>query len=157
VRANWDAIGNAWNQWVLNYTPERQRNLLQYFGFEHPDWRMLAALMFGLGTLALAAVTLPLLLIRRQTDPLDKLYSTLCKRMVRHSMARQIHEGPATYRRRLCAAGSPLTPQTKNAAARFLKLYETLRYGADSGPDTVSPVSFKNQLKKLKYLLSQCR
>lgn len=157
VRANWDAVGNAWNQWVLNYTPERQKNLLQYFGLEQLDWRMLTALMFGLGTLALAAVTLPLLLIRQRPDPLDKLYLTLSKRMVRHSMGRQIHEGPHAYRRRLCAASSPLTPQTKNAVSRFLKLYETLRYGADSGTDTVAPVSFKNQFKKLKYLLSQCR
>ena len=157
VRQNWDAISNSWNQWVLNYSPERQRSLLQSFGIDQLDWRMMVGLMFGIGTLAVALVTLPLLLVRNKIDPLDKVYSSFCKRMVKLNMTRQLHEGATAYRQRLCATDSTLTPQAKNAAAMFLQCYETFRYSANDGPDTVSLASLKSQLKKLKPLLSQCR
>ncbi|PUA17223.1 DUF3488 and transglutaminase-like domain-containing protein [Glaciimonas sp. PCH181] len=157
VRQNWDAISNSWNQWVLNYTPERQKSLLQSFGIDQLDWRMMVGLMFGIGALVVALVTLPLLLVRNKIAPLDKVYSAFCKRMAKLNMTRQLHEGATAYRQRLCATESPLTPQAKNAAAMFLQSYETFRYSANDGPDTVSLTSLKSQLKKLKPLLSQCR
>ena len=32
LRYRWDAVTNAWNQWVLGYNPERQRELLRRLG-----------------------------------------------------------------------------------------------------------------------------
>ena len=43
-RDNRDAINNAWNQWVLDYTPARQCGFLQSLGIDDPDWGTLAAL-----------------------------------------------------------------------------------------------------------------
>lgn len=154
VRENWEALSNNWNQWVLNYTQDKQKSLLQYFGIQQFDWRMLVGLMVGFGALALAVVALPLLLVRNKIEPLDKVYSGFCNRMVRHGMVRQPHEGPASYRMRLCAEASPLTPTAKNAAALFLTAYEALRYGTNNGPDKVTLASLKTQLNKLKPLLS---
>ncbi len=171
IQNRWDAIGNGWTQWVLNYTPDRQKNLLQTilkaFNVQHAEqydgsrliW-MLLTLMLALGTVAICAVTLPLLLIARKTDPLDALYSALCKRMAKRGLAKKVHEGPATFRRRLCAPDSPLSPAAKDAIARFLKLYETLRYGEATDAKTNASNGTSSagyQFKKLKYLLSQCR
>ncbi|MGS0741567.1 transglutaminase TgpA family protein [Glaciimonas sp. GG7] len=159
VRVNWDAINNSWNQWVLNYTPERQKSLLESLGIGQLDWRMLTALMIALGSLGLALVSLPLLVVRNKIAPLDKVYSAFCKRMARLHMTRQIHEGASAYRQRLCATDSTLTPEAKSAIADFLQTYETLRYGPINGADhkTVSLAALKSQFNKLKPLLSPCR
>ncbi|MDP5007916.1 MAG: transglutaminase domain-containing protein, partial [Glaciimonas sp.] len=169
----WDALGNGWTQWVLNYTQDRQKSLLQtilrtlkiarseqYDG--HRLMSLLFALMLALGSIALAAVTLSMWLVARKVAPLDALYSTLCKRMSKHGLIKEGHEGPATFRRRLCAQDSPLSPEAKNAVTRFLKLYEDLRYGADATNSVInSAPSFRrqkssHQFKKLKFLLSLC-
>ncbi|QRX83666.1 DUF3488 and transglutaminase-like domain-containing protein [Glaciimonas sp. PAMC28666] len=154
VRENWEALSNNWNQWVLNYTPDKQKSLLQYFGIQQLDWRALVGLLVGFGTFAMAVVALPLLFVRNKIDPLDKVYSGFCNRMVKHGMTRQPHEGPGAYRERLCGEASPLTPKAKSAAALFLKAYETLRYGTNHGTDKVTLASLKAQFNKLKPLLS---
>ncbi|MFC5472708.1 transglutaminase TgpA family protein [Paraherbaspirillum soli] len=154
VRANWEALNNGWNQWALNYTPDRQRSFLAALGFEQFDWRALIALMSAIAAVAVGTVTLPLLLARSRANPLDKLYSALCARMAGRGIEREKHEGPSSYRRRLCATDSPLPPATKLAVERFMNLYEALRYGADCGPDNIPPAPL---MAKLKLLLSQCR
>ena len=39
----WEAVNNAWNQYVLGYNPQRQRELLSRLGLPDADWRKLAA------------------------------------------------------------------------------------------------------------------
>ncbi|WP_395826544.1 DUF3488 and DUF4129 domain-containing transglutaminase family protein [Collimonas sp.] len=158
ARANWEALGNSWNQWVLNYTPARQQSFMRWLGLGEFDWRSLTLLMFAIGAVATGSVTLPLLLARNRRDRLDTLYSALCTQMARRGIPRQQYEGPRTYESRLCAADSPLSPATKNGVSRFISLYETLRYGADYGDahdkKNIPPASLMAQLK---LLLSQCR
>ena len=158
ARANWEALGNGWNQWVLNYTPARQQGLLRWLGLGEFDWRSLTILMLAIGAVAAGTVTLPLLLARNKANPLDTVYSALCAQMARRGIPRHKHEGPRTYEHRLCASDSPLSPTAKLAVQRFMSLYETLRYGADfsadDGKDTIPPAPL---MAKLKLLLSQCR
>lgn len=154
LRANWEALSNGWNQWVLNYTPARQMGLMRWLGFDELDWRTLSILMLAIGAVAAGSVTLPLLLTRNKNKPLDTVYSALCAQMARRGMARNQHEGPSTYARRLCASDSPLSPSVKIAVKRFMALYEALQYGADYGPDNKPPAPL---LAQLKLLLSQCR
>ncbi len=161
LRANWDAATNAWNQWVLNYSSETQRSLLQSLGFADPDWRTLT-LLLALGASALLALPIVLALRqRRRTDIATALYSALSQRMARHGMARAIHEGPRAYRQRLTAPRSPLTADSKAAAVRFLKLYEMLRYdlagAASSGENSPAPAYRAAILSRLKALLKECR
>ncbi|WP_019141721.1 transglutaminase TgpA family protein [Noviherbaspirillum massiliense] len=151
LRYSWEALNNAWNQWVLSYTPERQRNFLKWLGFEDVSWRTLAILMTALGCAVLALTMLPLLFQRRKTDPVDALFQTLCKNMARRGIARAVHEGPRAYAARLTAQESPLPPNQKAAAAGFLTLYEHLRYGL---PDEKAT---DGALTQLKSLLAECR
>lgn len=150
LRQNWEALANAWNQWVLNYTPEKQRNFFKWLGFEDIDWRTMIALMFALGAAVTAIVVLPLLVHQQKRDPVDAIYQSLCTRMARQGYPRAPHEGPRDYCTRLTAPDSPLAAERKAAIARFLALYETVRYGA---PEHV-PGAY---LSQLKTLLSACR
>lgn len=150
VRQQWDALNNGWNQWVLNYTPEKQKKFVEWMGFEYVDWRRMIALMFTFAIAAIAIVMLPLIVQQKRRDPLTVVYERLCQRMARKGLPKLTHEGPRAYCERLCASDSPLTPKQKSALAHFLKLYETVRYGATNE----TPAS---ALAKLKSLLAECR
>jgi hypothetical protein len=156
LRQNWDAVTNAWNQWVLDYTPDRQRNFIRSMGFDNADWGTLTALMFGIGATVMAIIAVPLIRNRQKINPVDKIYLALCRQMARHGYARAIHEGPRAYGARLTAASSSLAPDKQIAVTRFLELYEAVRYGmlspADATPNTPAAV-----ISKLKSLLVQCR
>lgn len=163
MQQHWDAITNGWNQWVMNYTPDKQKSFLRSLGFDNADWRTMAMLLLVCGSVALGAVTLPLLLHRQKRDPLDVLYRALCQRMAQRGLPRAPHEGPRAYRRRLIDADSPLTPQAKSAASQFLKLIESARYAA-TGPASNANASGAAAshsraalISTLKSLLSQCR
>ena len=39
MRQAWDAMQNAWNEWILDYDLDRQRSLLEKLGFEKTDWK----------------------------------------------------------------------------------------------------------------------
>ncbi|QIM54742.1 transglutaminaseTgpA domain-containing protein [Hydrogenophaga crocea] len=47
LRANWEALNNTWNQWVLNYTQDRQFELLRSLGVASPSWQDLALVLFA--------------------------------------------------------------------------------------------------------------
>ncbi|MBU3740442.1 MAG: DUF3488 domain-containing protein, partial [Rhodoferax sp.] len=52
LRSLWEATNNRWNQWVLNYTQDRQMNLLRGLGFDAPTWQTLSYLLIAVGVLA---------------------------------------------------------------------------------------------------------
>lgn len=151
IRLNWDAVANSWNQWVLNYTPDRQRNFIQSLGFKDADWRTLSGLLFSVGVLVMAIIAYPLVMQRPRVDPVKAVYGKFCDAFARRGMARAGHEGPRAYLTRLTAADSPLAADKKIAAARFLHLYEAVQYG------TVERLSPAATVSQLKSLLAECR
>lgn len=151
-RFRWDATTNAWNQWVLNYTPARQRDFISSFGLRNVDWHTLILLMVAFGSLITAIVVVPLVWQRQKRDPLDAIYRTFCQRLAHLGPAyvRLAHEGPRAYAERL--ATLPLAPEKKAAIARFLACYELARYGTMNANQ--SPAS---PLHQLQSLLAECR
>jgi protein-glutamine gamma-glutamyltransferase len=150
LRQNWEAVTNAWNQRVLNYTPEKQKELVQSLGFDHVDWRTLTALMFLLGSAVTAVMVLPLIVNRPRIAPADAAYHALCRSLERQGMPRALHEGPRAYRARLTAADSRLSSEKKAAAARFLEIYETLRYGDSDKPSATAVAQLKSLLTDIR-------
>jgi protein-glutamine gamma-glutamyltransferase len=150
LRQNWEAVTNAWNQRVLNYTPDKQKDLIRSLGFDHVDWHTLTALMFLLGSVVTAVMVLPLIVNRPRVAPADAAYRALCRSLERQDMPRALHEGPRAYCTRLIATDSPLSIEKKAAAARFLELYETLRYGGSVKPS-------RSAVSQLKSLLTEIR
>jgi transglutaminase-like putative cysteine protease len=117
------AVNNGWNQWVLNYSPQRQRAVVDSVQSSLSGWRM---------PVLLASLTSVLLLWRflqrrRASDPIDALYSALCSRLARLGLARSADEGPRAYCARISAAAR-LAPAAQAAAAEFLGRYSDWRY-----------------------------
>lgn len=156
LRLRWDALNNAWNQWVLDYTPARQRNLLESLGFGQAGWRTLTMLMLVFGIAATALTLLPLLRRRAPADPAELLYMKLCRRLAQHGYARAPHEGPRAFRLRIAEAGA-LPPAMQAAAIRFLELYETLRYAPADERGRNEKHRRKAAVSQLTLLLAECR
>jgi protein-glutamine gamma-glutamyltransferase len=150
LRDNRDAMNNAWNQWVLDYTPARQHGFLQSLGIDDPDWGTLTVLALTLGAAVTALVALPLVRNRQKTDPVEVLYRSFCSALARQGLPRATYEGPLAYRIRLQEA--PLPPVRRAAALRFLELYEILRYGT---PEMLHDSSATTPISQLKSLLAQ--
>ena len=144
VRYAVGAMNNGWNQWVLNYTPQRQRGMVEQLQSSLLDWR----LPVWLGILAIVLLLGRTLLRRREIDPVDALYSALCTRLSRLGLARSADEGPQAYAARIKAAGK-LGPEALAAAQEFLQRYSRWRY-APGGADARLAAT-------LKRLLSQVR
>lgn len=151
LRFRWDAVTNAWNQWVLNYSPTRQRSLIQSFGFGDVDWYTMGALLLAAGGTVLAIVAWPLIRHRQTLDPLRALYGRFCQLMAKQGLAREQYEGPRDYRNRIMHDGTILPSEKKIAAGRFLEFYEAVQYGTFSA--SPNPAN----LSQLKSLLVQCR
>lgn len=125
LRYRWDAVANTWNQWILGYNPQRQRDLLSRFGMKSPDWqRMTAALAVLCGTV-LAGLTLWALRQRRRIDPAQALWLRAGRRLARRGLARRPWEGPLDYAARVAAA----RPEIAADIQAIARLYGAVRYG----------------------------
>jgi hypothetical protein len=140
------AANNGWNQWVLNYTPQRQHALMESLQENLFSWRSAALLALACTVLLLGGK----LSRQRRRDPVDRLYSALCHRLAQLGLPRAPDEGPTAYAARIQAAA--LAPGPKAAAAEFLRRYSAWRYGPQSPPaHGGGPVTI------LKQLLSRVR
>lgn len=124
LRFHWDAAGNAWNQWVLGYNPERQLDLLARLGMRSPDWRSMTVVMTILCSVVLAALTAWALLQRRRSDPAQAIWRRLTRRLERRGIPFLPWEGPLAYARRAAA----LHPELGGKLAVIAKLYAQIRY-----------------------------
>jgi transglutaminase-like putative cysteine protease len=147
VRYAIGAANNGWNQWVLNYSAQRQQALME----------TLQENLFGWRSAVLLALLCVVLLIagkfsrQRRENPVDKLYSALCHRLGQLGLPRAPDEGPTAYAARI--AGAALAPEPKAAAAEFLRRYSAWRYA----PPPQSPPHGAGLLTTLKQLLSRVR
>ncbi|THC44944.1 DUF3488 and transglutaminase-like domain-containing protein [Massilia sp. Mn16-1_5] len=147
MRYAFGAVNNGWNQWVLNYTPQRQQNVVDSVRASLFDWRMPVLL----ATLITVLLLWRIFLRRREIDPVDALYSALCSRLARLGLARAADESPSAYSARI-RAEARLAPPAEAAAAEFLGRYSAWRYAP-------RPVAAKDThlAATLKRLLSQVR
>lgn len=146
VRFAIGAVNDGWRQWVLNYSPRRQHDLLDSLQAGLLRWQ----------NLALVALVVPLLLLgakfdrRRRRDPVDTLYSALCERLGQLGLPRAPDEGPNAYACRLGDAA--LADDARAAAAEFLRRYSVHRYAAPGAVASAAAL-----VPTLKTLLSRVR
>jgi transglutaminase-like putative cysteine protease len=150
LRAVWDAANNRWNQWVLNYSPHQQFNLLAHLGFEQPSWQDLLRLLAGLVASAAALAALGAWLWRSHTDPWLKLLA-----QARHHWARRGLATPAhTTARELALALQNRPPgisplPVRQAWLNWLAVLEAQRY-APTQPATPGLGELRHQLRQLR-------
>lgn len=124
LRFNWEALHNAWNQWVLSYTPQRQRALLARMGLD-PDGRTLALAFAVTLSLLLGALAVFSLRHRIERDPLADAYGLLRRRLADAGI-----DSPPTLAPRslLARIERQLAPASAEAAREILLAFERWRY-----------------------------
>jgi transglutaminase-like putative cysteine protease len=136
ARLTWDSLANSWNQVVLGYTIDQQRQLMQRIGIDDATWQSMVSVMFiatGAITLALALFMLRKLHALRP-DPVSAAYRRFCERLARRGVTRHPSEGPDAFRKRAVAA----YPELSAAIASISDLYIRLRYSRDAQPADVA-------------------
>jgi len=130
VRYNWDALANKWNQLVLGYNPERQREFLTRFGMNEPNWEsMVLSLFWAVGVL-LALLSAWLLRRMRTADPVQRLWLSFCSKLGKKGSPRSAHEGPADF----VARASERYPGEAERIRAIGERYIALRYGEPTDP-----------------------
>lgn len=128
IRATWEAVNNAWNQRVLNYTQGKQLDLLKDMGFESPSWQDLSYVLIGIVVLASLIGAAWTLWDRTQHDPWLRLL--------------------ARARKRLSKAGIESTPAT---SPRQLAKQMQLKYPAEPGSQVTEIHDWLMQLELQRY------
>jgi protein-glutamine gamma-glutamyltransferase len=144
LRLTWDLMANTWNQWVLGYTPERQRLLLSRVGIDDAAWHTLAmAMVVASFFVVLVLVAFLLRSIRaRVRDPVKIAYIRFCEKLNHKGLPRHPSEGPVDYARRLAGTRPDLGP----AVTAITQLYVALRYGTEAGG--ASLVEFERRVRQ---------
>ena len=145
LRFRYAALNNSWNQWVLDYNPDRQRSFLAELGSAFGNWRS----ALGAALVCALAWLLHWRRQRRPAAPLDGLYQAFCRLQARHGYARRPDEGPLSYAARL--RDMPASADKHAAMETFLTLYGALKYGGAGAEQRTA------SLKALKTLLPLCR
>jgi len=134
ARNNWEALTNQWNQWVLGYNPDRQREMLSWLGMREPSWQTMTVMLFWgvAGVLLLIALWL-LRGIQRQ-DAVQRTWLRFCGKLARAGLARASAEGPLDYAGRIAGR----IPSREAAVRAIASLYVDLRYGPRAGVESVA-------------------
>ena len=130
LRDNWEALGNRWNQWVLAYNPDRQREMMAWFGIRSPSWETLAMVLFWTVASVLGVIALWLFARYQPVDPTQRAWLAFCRKLGRVGVARNDSEGPLDFSERAAAR----LPARAEAMRAIAGLYVEIRYGraADS-------------------------
>jgi len=142
LRYSLDALNSSWDQWVLSYGPELQREVLAALGFSHPTWKnmtlvlvmLVSALLFGIAGWLLIKKPGP-------SDPVLRAWRGFCTRVARLGIPRRPCEGPRDFSRRIVAARPELERQVNRITEAFIQL----RYGRPNDP--------ANRLAQLRRLV----
>lgn len=132
---SWDYLDSAWNEWVLAYGSERQKELLSDLGFGPVDWEeMTLAMITGLALIVLGYAGWYTFRQQRRLDPVARAYRAYCAKLARCGLARLAHEGPLNFGDRVATA----RPDLADAARTIGQLYTLLRYGTLHDPQALA-------------------
>ena len=128
LRYRWEAINNAWNQHILGYDPQRQRDLLARLGLPEADWRSLATLLGTICSLLVAALMAWAIIQRPRRDPALRLWHTA----LRHLARRQVDCPPWETPLDLACRVAQQCPELAAPFQRVVDAYLLARYGTDN-------------------------
>ena len=145
----WDALENAWNQWVLAYNTNMGIDLLERLGIKSANWMTLFKVLMGV----LSAIVLFVVLFykwkRREKDNWLKVYNLLCKKLQKAGI--QVNTGipPRTVAHLLEESKANNHEQVSNVLFGL----EKLRYT----PSSFTSAEYQKTLNQLKLLIKQLK
>ncbi|MCK9382168.1 MAG: DUF3488 and transglutaminase-like domain-containing protein [Sulfuritalea sp.] len=144
LRYRLDAITNGWNQRVLGYNPQRQRDLLADLGLNEPDWRSMTAVLSVLCGAVMLGLTGWILRNRLRVDPALAAWRRFTARLAKRGIAWQPWEGPLAFAER-AARQTPIHAEDIRAIAA---LYVRLRY--EPAPQASDLAQFRVKIARFK-------
>ncbi len=123
-RAAWEALNNAWNQRILNYSQSKQLDLLKNLGFESPSWEDLSYVLIAIVVLVALIGAGVTLWDRSQHDPWLRLLARARKRL--HGAG--IELAPATPPRQIATLVAARFGTTAQPLSDWLLELERQRY-----------------------------
>jgi hypothetical protein len=134
TRFAWQLINSQWDQWVVGYNVDRQRQFLSQLGMgAQIDWRTLALWLVA-GSFLVGGLVAVGLLIRdlpKRGEASLVAWRRCCAKLAAAGLARAPHEGPLDYLARVVQARPELEP----AATDITQRYVDARYGLDATPE----------------------
>ena len=127
VRYTWHMLNSQWDQWVIGYNADRQRQFFSNLGLPHVDWRTLGfwlvLAVFGVG----AAVSIGLLVRDRprRQEASVVAWQRYCAKLAAAGVVRAPHEGPIDFLERVRSEKPQLAPQAEEITRRYVEA----RYG----------------------------
>lgn len=119
----WDSLNNRWNNWVLGYGPEIQRQLFGGLGFgKYTAVKAAAVLLIGIACV-LGIVSLAPLLSNRERNPALRAYSRFCRKLANAGLPRRHDEGPLDYARRARETFPAHAERIEGITALFVALF----------------------------------
>ncbi|MEM9171450.1 MAG: DUF3488 and transglutaminase-like domain-containing protein [Pseudomonadota bacterium] len=127
LKLTWDLINARYNEWVLGFGPETQRDFLAWLGIDSPDWRDQATLLAIILTALMAMIALWLAWLHRppRRDDASRWYQRLQRRL---KLPAVTGEAPRAYSRRARA----LFPLQAEAIDASVEHYLAVRYGGNA-------------------------
>jgi protein-glutamine gamma-glutamyltransferase len=129
LRAQWEALNNRWNQWVLSYSRQQQFSLLESLGVDKPDWQDLASTLILLLCGASLAGAAWAWWDRRRQDPWLRLQQRVQAQLSKLGVEVQAHHPPRTRAERVRRVLGP----RGEALAAELDTLDRLRYAGAAG------------------------
>ncbi len=139
LRNNWDALDNSWNQWILAYGPELQKEFLSKLGMPNPDWQQMVIWLSVSISIVLLLISVLIFYQRKRLVPIVYLYQKFCNKV---AINREASEGPIDFANRV----KQRYPNNTAEIDRINQLYINLHYGNKS----VSMSDLKQAIKAFK-------
>jgi transglutaminase-like putative cysteine protease len=127
LRYRLDAAANAWNQAVLGFNPQRQREVLSKLGMHDPDWRKMTLWLAALSGLLVLGFVLHAMRERTKIDATHKLWQSFRQRLAKHGVKASPWQGPMELQQQAIAQ----LPQHAPAIQAIARSYIALRYAED--------------------------
>ena len=146
VRYAWQMMNSQWDQWVVGYNLERQRQFFQQMGVQSVDWRTLG-LWLLVATFVIGAVLMIGMMLRERPPRREAsvaAWNRFCNKLALAGLARAPHEGPLDFLERVKASRPELAPRLEEITGRYVQA----RYGAGAS---------KEELRMLARLVREFR
>jgi protein-glutamine gamma-glutamyltransferase len=125
LRANWEAVNNRWNQWVMNYSRNQQVDLLKRLGLSSAGWEDMVRLLIGALSALAASVALWAWWEQRRVDPWTRQMMRLRTALQSVGISAAEFEAP----RRLAQRVREQLGEPGHAMAQLLDQLDRQRYG----------------------------
>ncbi|HET7810020.1 MAG TPA: DUF3488 and transglutaminase-like domain-containing protein [Steroidobacteraceae bacterium] len=145
LRQLWDGADQWWQEHVVEFNLRAQLHLLEKLGIDSPEWQHLGW-AFAAGLLvwiSWVALTLRRSVARGRPDRITRAWLRATRKLERVAPARQAHEGPIDFARRVGA----LRPELAERVAALAARYARLRFGP--GAKAAEIASFERDVKLL--------